>query len=298
MADSVGARWPTCPSTTSARPGPAQALEVAGAGGAATNNWPSWCPWARSSARSRRSRARHRPARGHAGARRGRRQGLRDARFGRPGAHIGALSYGTTATINQTSARYLEAVRLRSAVSGSGARPLQRGGADHARLLAGELVQGAVRPARARSAQAARHCARAAVRRMGRATCPRRDGPDAAADLEPRHPRARAPKPRAPSSALARCTPVPTCTEPSSRAWPTACAKGANASSAPAARDCRPSRQRRRRAKRCRAAAQLPTCSACRWPGPHTHETSGLGAAIDCAVGLGLHADMAQAVAG
>jgi len=31
---------------------------------------------------------------------------------------------------------------------------------------------------------------------------------------------------------------------------------------------------------------------------PHTHETSGLGAAIDCAVGLGLHADMAQAVAG
>ncbi len=31
---------------------------------------------------------------------------------------------------------------------------------------------------------------------------------------------------------------------------------------------------------------------------PHTHETSGLGAAIDCALGLGLHADMAQAVAG
>lgn len=31
---------------------------------------------------------------------------------------------------------------------------------------------------------------------------------------------------------------------------------------------------------------------------PHTHETSGLGAAIDCAVGLGLHADFNQAVAG
>jgi len=31
---------------------------------------------------------------------------------------------------------------------------------------------------------------------------------------------------------------------------------------------------------------------------PHTHETSGLGAAIDCAVGLGLHADFTQAVAG
>ena len=30
---------------------------------------------------------------------------------------------------------------------------------------------------------------------------------------------------------------------------------------------------------------------------PHTHETSGLGAAIDCAVGLGLHADFNQAVA-
>ena len=30
---------------------------------------------------------------------------------------------------------------------------------------------------------------------------------------------------------------------------------------------------------------------------PHTHETSGLGAAIDCAVGLGLHADHAAAVA-
>jgi sugar (pentulose or hexulose) kinase len=29
---------------------------------------------------------------------------------------------------------------------------------------------------------------------------------------------------------------------------------------------------------------------------PHTHETSGLGAAIDCAVGLGLHRDFAQAV--
>lgn len=30
---------------------------------------------------------------------------------------------------------------------------------------------------------------------------------------------------------------------------------------------------------------------------PHTHETSGLGAAIDCAVGLGLHRDFASAVA-
>ncbi len=30
---------------------------------------------------------------------------------------------------------------------------------------------------------------------------------------------------------------------------------------------------------------------------PHTHETSGLGAAIDCAVGVGLHADHAAAVA-
>jgi sugar (pentulose or hexulose) kinase len=30
---------------------------------------------------------------------------------------------------------------------------------------------------------------------------------------------------------------------------------------------------------------------------PHTHETSGLGAAIDCAVGLGLHTDFDQAVA-
>jgi sugar (pentulose or hexulose) kinase len=30
---------------------------------------------------------------------------------------------------------------------------------------------------------------------------------------------------------------------------------------------------------------------------PHTHETSGLGAAIDCAVGLGLHPDFNQAVA-
>jgi sugar (pentulose or hexulose) kinase len=30
---------------------------------------------------------------------------------------------------------------------------------------------------------------------------------------------------------------------------------------------------------------------------PHTHETSGLGAAIDCAVGLGLHADFNSAVA-
>jgi sugar (pentulose or hexulose) kinase len=30
---------------------------------------------------------------------------------------------------------------------------------------------------------------------------------------------------------------------------------------------------------------------------PHTHETSGLGAAIDCAVGVGLHADFGRAVA-
>jgi sugar (pentulose or hexulose) kinase len=30
---------------------------------------------------------------------------------------------------------------------------------------------------------------------------------------------------------------------------------------------------------------------------PHTHETSGLGAAIDCAVGLGLHRDFDEAVA-
>ena len=29
---------------------------------------------------------------------------------------------------------------------------------------------------------------------------------------------------------------------------------------------------------------------------PHVHETSGLGAAIDCAVGLGLHPDFASAV--
>ena len=29
---------------------------------------------------------------------------------------------------------------------------------------------------------------------------------------------------------------------------------------------------------------------------PHTHETSGLGAAIDCAVGLGLHPDFTAAV--
>jgi sugar (pentulose or hexulose) kinase len=39
-------------------------------------------------------------------------------------------------------------------------------------------------------------------------------------------------------------------------------------------------------------------CFGALWSGirPHTHETSGLGAAIDCALGLGLHRDLEQAV--
>jgi len=45
------------------------------------------------------------------------------------------------------------------------------------------------------------------------------------------------------------------------------------------------------------AALQL-TADVFRLPAsrPHVHETSGLGAAIDCAVGLGLHGDFATAV--
>ena len=45
-----------------------------------------------------------------------------------------------------------------------------------------------------------------------------------------------------------------------------------------------------RRARR--RSSSRPTSSGCRWRAAHTHEASGLGAAIDAAVGLGLHPDV------
>ena len=55
--------------------------------------------------------------------------------------HIGCLSYGTTATINTTHRRYVEADPLSAALPGRRARRLQPGGPDLPRLLDGELVQ-------------------------------------------------------------------------------------------------------------------------------------------------------------
>jgi hypothetical protein len=63
--------------------------------------------------------------------------------------HIGCLSYGTTATINTTSQRYVEVTPFIPPYPAGDSRRLQHRGAGLSRLLDGQLVQGAVRPPRA-----------------------------------------------------------------------------------------------------------------------------------------------------
>ncbi len=59
---------------------------------------------------------------------------------------VGALSYGTTATINVTMPRYLEFDALPSPLPRRPARPVRRRDPGFPRLLDGELVQAGVRP--------------------------------------------------------------------------------------------------------------------------------------------------------
>jgi sugar (pentulose or hexulose) kinase len=111
--------------------------------------------------------------------------------------HIACLSYGTTATINTTSKKYMEVTPLHTALSGGRSGRLQQRGADLSRLLDGQLVQGAVRASGADGRRAAGHDAGGDVRPVGEPGAAGVDGADAAALLESRHQAFRARKRRA-----------------------------------------------------------------------------------------------------
>ena len=202
--------------------------------------------------------------------------------------HIGAISYGTTATINTTQRRYVEAFPLvppyPAAVPG---RVLARG-PGLPRLLDGRVVQARVRRTRGRAAQELGRRGRGAVRRAPRGDPAGLDGPDPPAVPGRRACAIPARRRRARSSASATSTPGRTSTGRSSRASPTRCARarertasaGEGAASAScASRAAAPSRRRR--------SSSPPTSSGCRRRGPTPTRRRGLGAAIDAAVGLG-----------
>ena len=92
------------------------------------------------------------------------------------------------------------------------------------------------------------------------------------------------------------CTRAPTCTGRSSRGWPMPCGR---AWSGPPKRTNVPVTEVRVSGVHQSPAAVQLTADVFGLPAsrPHTHETSGLGAAIDAAVGLGLHPSFEAAVA-
>jgi sugar (pentulose or hexulose) kinase len=210
--------------------------------------------------------------------------------------HVGCLSYGTTATINTTSPRYVEVTPFvppyPAAVPGAYSTEVQ--------VFRGYWMVNWFKEQFGHHEQlralAERRRARAAVRRAGRIGAARLDGPDAAALLDARHPGAGArsegrdrrlrrrphARPRVPR-------------HPRGTGLCAARRQGAHRTAQRRAHH-RAAGVGRRLAERCGDAAhgrhfRLPTAR------PHVYETSGLGAAIDAAVGLGLYPDFASAVA-
>ena len=137
---------------------------------------------------------------------------------------IGALSYGTTATLNTTQRRYVEAIPMIPPYPAA-ARRVQPGDPGHARLLDGRVVQARVRRPRGGPGGGRGGRARGPLRRAHRLGSARLDGPDPPAVLVTRASGSRDRRRRARSSAGATSTPGPTSTGRSSRAWPTPCAK-------------------------------------------------------------------------
>ena len=207
---------------------------------------------------------------------------------------IGALSYGTTATLNTTHRRYVEAIPIDPALSGGGPRRVQPRAQGHARLLDGRVVQARVRRPRGRPGgglgrRAGGRCSTSSSgpsRRARWASPSSRTGRRASGSRGPRR--------RARSSAGATSTPGPTCTGRSSRGWPTPCARAPSGPSGGRRSGCRELRVSGG-GSQSPAAVQL-TADVFGLPTgrPHTYETAGLGAAIDAAVGLGIHPDRSR----
>ena len=103
--------------------------------------------------------------------------------------HIGAISYGTTATINTTQRRYVEAVPLVPPYPAARAGRVLARGPGLPRLLDGRVVQAPVRrAARSELADGARRHAGGAVRRSRPRDAGGLDGPPPPADLVARRP--------------------------------------------------------------------------------------------------------------
>ena len=246
--------------------------------------------------RGRRRGDRH-PAGPAADRRRGR-QGLRGARLrARSTPHIGAISLGHDGHDQHDPPPLRRGHPARAALPGRvpGAYSLEvqvYRGYWMVEWFKREFGDAEVARARERGRRA-----RGAVRRARRGDPAGLDGPRPAAVLVARRARSPGPRRRAPSSAGATSTRAPTSTGRSSRASPTRCAR------APSGRSSAP---------RCRSASCASSGGGSQSPAaiqltadifglptsrPHTHETSGLGAAIDAAVGLGLHPSFEAAVA-
>ena len=234
------ARSATCRSTTSACAGP----RTATGSGPPPRSSPAWLPelvpptgrLGELTAGGRRGDRAARPAR-----RSSRRPPTRPARSSaraRSTPDIGALSYGTTATINTTQRRYVEAIPLVPPYPAAvpGAYSARDPGLP--RLLDGRVVQARVRRPRGRPGGRARgSSAEALFDELVRPTAPGSMGLIAPAVLVARACGSRAPRRRARSSASATSTPGPTSTGRSSRASPTPCARAA--SGPQAGRRCR-----------------------------------------------------------
>jgi len=233
------------------------------------------------------------------GRRSSRRPATRRARRSVPGrssrtsarSHTGrprrsARPRGATSRRSPSSRR----IRRRSPARGASSPGLSR-------LLDGRLVQAPVRQPRGRPGGAARGASRGALRRSHPRHAAGFDGPPPPADLVARHPHPRPGGERSDHRLRRRPTPAPISIARSSRALPTRCGRAAS----------EPRSGPGRRSASCGSSgggAQSPaavhlTADIFGLPTgrPHTHETSGLGAAIDAAVGLGIHGSFGTAVA-
>ena len=104
------------------------------------------------------------------------------------------------------------------------------------------------------------------------------------------------PEAAVPSSALATCTRVPISTAPSSKGWPMPCVRARSApKNAPAcpSPNCRVAGGGSQSAAAMQLTADVFGLPASK---PHIYEASGLGAAMDAAVGAGIQPDFASAV--
>jgi Sugar (pentulose and hexulose) kinases len=211
--------------------------------------------------------------------------------------HVACLSYGTTATINTTHRRYVEPLPLLppypSAVPGAYSLEIQ--------IYRGFWMVtwfkeqfGQLEEAEAREKGLP---AEALFDELVSKVPSRFDGPRAAALLVARREGGPGLRRRGPSSASATSTPARTSTGRSWKGSPTPSAKGRSARRSGAASRSRSCASRAEDAQS--DAAMQITADVFGLPAarPHVTEASGLGAAIDVAVGLGLHPTFESAVA-